>query len=58
MHIKLTNFFLQYFSLWFMVLPAYVKQCQSVTKALNVAYDVLKTMQKQNLKSLDEVKTL
>ncbi|XP_052793201.1 C-myc promoter-binding protein-like isoform X2 [Mya arenaria] len=43
------------YSLWFMLLPAYIKYSQSVTKALILAYDVLKNMQRQKLKPPDEL---
>ena len=43
------------YSLWFMILPAYVKQGQIVLKSLNTAYDVLKNMQRAKLKLPDEV---
>ncbi|XP_053405869.1 C-myc promoter-binding protein-like isoform X2 [Mercenaria mercenaria] len=43
------------YSLWFMVLPAYIKKSSSVTKALSLAYDVMKNMQRQKLKPPDEL---
>ena len=43
------------YSLWFMILPAYIKHNQQVLKSLNTAYDVLKNMQRAKLKLPDEV---
>ena len=43
------------YSLWFMILPAYIKHNQLVLKSLNTAYDVLKNMQRAKLKLPDEV---
>ncbi|XP_060579637.1 C-myc promoter-binding protein-like [Ruditapes philippinarum] len=43
------------YSLWFMVLPAFIKKSSSVTKALALAYEVLKNMQRQKLKPPDEL---
>ncbi|KAL4227448.1 DENN domain-containing protein 4B [Mactra antiquata] len=43
------------YSLWFMILPAFIKQSPSITKALVLAYDVLKIMQQQKLKPPDEL---
>ena len=46
------------YSLWFMILPAYIKHNQQVLKSLNTAYDVLKNMQRAKLKLPDEVRFL
>jgi len=42
-------------SLWFMILPAYIKYTQSVMKALVLGYDIMKDMQTHKLKPPDEV---
>ncbi|XP_052281049.1 DENN domain-containing protein Crag-like [Dreissena polymorpha] len=43
------------YSLWYMTLPAYIKSGQSVTKALKLGHEVMRVMQKHQLKPPDEL---